>query len=130
MATSSSSSSSGGPSLFTNPLAGWDLRRAGFALFTPMLLAFGGSVTPGVPPPGGGGAAVSVAGGRPPAAHAIDSIKVGSCLLQNCQVRGKRKAETLGWSRGVGVAMCVCGCAPTLPIFICVPYVFPTPTNI
>lgn len=24
--------------------------------------------------------------GRPPAAHAIDSIKVGSCLLQNCQL--------------------------------------------
>ena len=76
MATSSSSSSSGGPSLFTNPLAGWDLRRAGFALFTPMLLAFGGSVTPGVPPPGGGGRR-GERGGGPPARGARDRLDQG-----------------------------------------------------
>lgn len=107
--SSSSSSNSGGPSLFQNPLAGWDLRRAGFALFTPMLLAFGGSVTPGVVSPGGGAAAVSVAVGRPPAAHAIDSIKVGSCLLQNCQVRWRWKgeAETLGCQRGGWGVLCL-----------------------
>lgn len=41
-------------------------------------MAFGGGV--GMDPQGG------MTVGRPPAAHAIDSIKVGSCLLQNCQL--------------------------------------------